>query len=345
MSKKWSSNDKMQRLHESFRSFLKEDDKALLSERETVPMDTGMDLNTWMNKELEDLPTPPISALDAQALDDIDHGASEYDGDPDDDKIQNSDEATQIEFSSLYASQNEIGTLQSLRNTMGGDPDQSGLKYDGIDWGDPNTLLKAMSTPSYLFNFNSPIVAANVKEGHVILDGHHRWSQAFMVNPNGKINAVGFSAPNLTADDMLQALHLGVYAVADQAGVKAAKGGNLLADAVDGEIDKYFNQAARKVNPESFQLDPENGVSPYVAAFMKWKGISDPQQGHTAAKAYALEAVNLMKGRVVTGAPKRTKMPQTDVEVNPGATPQAVGAALASGEVNHETPYRKQGGQ
>lgn len=341
MSKKWSSNDKMQRLHESFRSFLKEDDKALLSERETVPMDTGMDLGTWMDKELKDLPSPPISALDTQALDDIEHGGAEHDGDADDDKIQSSNEATALSFGSLYASQNEIGVKQSLRNTMAG---VNGMEWDGIDWGDPNWLIKAMSTEGYLFNFKNPIVAASVKEGNVILDGHHRWSQAFMINPGGQINAVGFGASHLSADDMLQALHLGIYAVSDQANIKPAKGGNLLAGGVEGAIDQYFAASERKVNPESLQPD-QNGVPPYVAAVMKVQGISDPQQGLAAAKAYALEAIDKMSGQVVAGAPKRTKMPQTDVEVNPGATPAAVAGALKTGDVNHETPYRKQGGQ
>ena len=246
MSKKWSSNDKMQRLHESFRSFLKEDGKTLLSERETVPMDTGMDLGTWMDKELKDLPSPPISVLDTDALADITHGGVEYDGEVDDDKIATKGSVDHLSFASLKASQNEIGMAQALRNTMAGG---NGMKWDGIDWGDPNWLLEAMSSEGYSFQFTDPIVYASTSDGDVILDGHHRWSQAFMINPTGKINRVGFAASHLSADDMLQALHLGIYAGARKADIKPAKGGNLLGGSgVEAEILKYFNASERKVS-------------------------------------------------------------------------------------------------
>jgi len=292
----------------------------------------GLNLDQWMDKTLPGLPSPPIQALDPAEIPNIVKGLD--DGSEDDDRQMSLDVDGDIPFDKLFASQNEVGMAQSLRNTMSG---VNGLEWDAIDWGDPIYIANAMKKPGFTFKFKSPIVVAVTSDGAVILDGHHRWSQAMMLQPNGQINVVGFNAPNMSADDVLQALHLGIYAVSGQADVKAAKGGNLF-NATAADIEGYMNASERKVNPESFKIDP-NGVAPYVAAYMKVKGISDPTQGQDAAVQYALKAVKAGRGRIIAGAPKRTTMPQTDPEVNPGATPKAVADALKTGKVDYASPH------
>tara|TARA_Y100000310_G_C20512520_1_gene729558 strand:- start:31 stop:1008 length:978 start_codon:yes stop_codon:yes gene_type:complete len=291
-----------------------------------------MDIDQWMDQKLTDLPSPPISAMADEELPDITQGLN--DGDPRDDLVIKGGVSGDVSFDNLLASQNEVGMAQSLRNTMAG---VNGMEWDGIDWGDPAYIANAMKTPGFTFKFNDPIVIAETADGSVILDGHHRWSQAMMLQPAGKINVVGFNASPMSADDVLQALHLGIYAVAGQANIKPAKGGNLFG-ASAADIEGYMNGSERKVDPQSFKADP-NGVAPYVAAYMQVNGISDPVEGQAAAVEYALKAIKAIAGRIVAGAPKRTKMPQTDVKVNPKATPAAVAAALDTGKVNYATPH------
>ena len=290
------------------------------------------DLEQWMDATLDTLSTPPISDLDPSAIPDIVAGLD--DGKPNDDKSIKFDLQGDASFADLKASQNEVGMAQSLRNTMAG---VNGMEWDGIDWGDPEWLVGAMGQKGYIFKFKSPIVIANTNDGAVVLDGHHRWSQATMINPTGKINVVGFTAP-VSADDMLQALHLGIYAVAGQAKTKPAKGGNLF-KASSQDIKAYMDASKRKVNPQTLKEDP-NGVAPYVAAFMKVNNISDVEQGTNGAIKYALKAIQTMSQRIVAGAPSREKMPQTDVSVNPKADPVAVANALKTGDVNYADPIK-----
>jgi hypothetical protein len=314
----------MKLIMEGWRKFVNTD--------ETKRLDEEMSLDQWMDQKLTDLPSPPITALDDEGLGDITQGLA--DGDDADDLVIRSGDPGDISFGDLWASQNEVGMAQSLRNTMAG---VNGMEWDGIDWGDPAYIANAMKTAGFSFQFKSPIVTAKTSDGSVILDGHHRWSQAMMLQPAGQINAVGFDASTMSADDVLQALHLGIYAVAGQAKVKPAKGGNLF-NATAADIEGYLNSSERKVDPQSFQADP-NGAAPYVAAYMKVNGISDPVAGQAAAVQYALKAVKAVRGRVVAGAPKRTKMPQTDPTVNPKATPSAVADALTTGKVNYASPH------
>ena len=303
-------------------------EKRILSE------DPAAELDAWMRKPLTGLPTPPIDGLSDKAKDMITRGSTDADGSAPDDLAIKPGISGDIPFSKLKASQSEIGSAQSLRNTMTG---ADGTEWDGIDWGDPKWLVGQMSSASPTFTFTSPIVVAKTSDGFVVLDGHHRWSQAMMINPQGKINVVGFDASTMSADDVLQALHLGIYAVSGQAKIKPAKGTNLL-DGGAGEIRMYMGKSERKVNPQTLEPDP-NGLPPYVAALMKVKGIEDSQQGITAAEEYTKKAISVMASRIVKGAPPRTKMPQTDVKVNPGATPAAVSRKLKSGTINYAAPF------
>jgi hypothetical protein len=304
------------------------------------------ELGAWMKKKLTDLPVPPISALSPDALELSTLADPEHDGSQEDDAIIKGGIRGAIPFSGLKASQNEVGAAQSLRNTMAG---INGMEWDGIHWGDIKYLIQQMATESPTFEFKNPIVVAKTSDGFVVLDGHHRWSQAMMINPNGKINAVGFDASGMTADNVLQALHLGIYKVTrnlkppGQAKTKAAKGGNLFT-AGPGLIMTKLKETApeARVNPETLKLDPE-GIPPYVAAVMRTSKppITDVAEGYAAAEAYAKKAIQSIAASVVDGAPARTKMPQTDVKVNPGATPKAVGDEIEAGDVNYAPPYIK----
>ena len=347
---KWSSNKKDQLIFEGWRRFLNEEKKSKAVDealadyipgtsarkmKKAVGAEEEGELATWMKSSLKNLPTPPIDALSpgAKAL----AKKGDDDGSQDDDKQIKSGVSGDISFTKLKASQSEIGSAQSLRNTMTG---ADGTEWDGIDWGDPKWLLAQMKSPSPTFTFSNPIVVAQTSDGFVVLDGHHRWSQAMMINPKGKINVVGFNASAISADDVLQALHLGIYAVADQAKIKPAKGTNLL-DGGIGEIRGWMDKSERKVDPQTLKPDPK-GLPPYVAVIMKLKGITDPKEGVDAAVAYATDAIKTMAKSIVPGSPPRTKMPQTDVGVNPGATPAAVAKQLSTGAVNYAPPY---GGQ
>lgn len=84
--------------------------------------------------------------------------------------VSMSSSAVSIPVSQLKPSQNEIGLSNSLAYAL-------------------------KSDCSYCFNDpfivkNTPIVTYN---GEYVIDGHHRWSQAYMINPDANISAVNFT--------------------------------------------------------------------------------------------------------------------------------------------------------
>ncbi len=62
-----------------------------------------------------------------------------------------------------------------------------------------------------LAKFNNPVMAAECKEGLMIIDGHHRWSQIYVCNPTSKIKCVILKGTkNISADDVLQMVHVAI---------------------------------------------------------------------------------------------------------------------------------------
>ena len=290
------------------------------------------DLYAWMKNPLSAQGADPTAKLSGSAKFLVSKG--EEDGDSSDDSTITPGGLQDISVDKIQASQNEVGKEQSLANVMTG---VDGMAFDGIDYGDVNWLIDAMK-PGAKITFKDALLGAKTEDGMVVLDGHHRWSQAFMINPTAQVN-VEVAKSNLSADDTLQAVHLAILAKTGASKTKGAKGGNLFA-ANESDVAGYLNAPKRKVDPKTGE-DSDTGIAPYIYAVMKTKNITDPVEGKKAAIAYAMEAIKKCAATVVPGAPSRDSMPQADGKLN---AIDAKGAfdALGSGEVNFSPPYRKE---
>ena len=293
------------------------------------------ELEAWMDTPLASLPQHPAESLSDEAQKLATQGDETVDGSASDDTIiagGGGEDAKPL--AGLKASQNEVGMKQSLANVLEG----KNATWDGIDWGDVKWLIDAMK-PGATITFAAALLGATTSDGNVVLDGHHRWSQATMVNPDAKVNIILSDASGMSADDVLKAVHLAILKKTGQAKTKAAKGGNLF-NASEADVRGHLAASARKVDPETHEPS-DDGVAPYIAAVMKVNDITDVEEGTTASVERVLQAIESLSGRIVGGAPDRTKMPQADNETNPLSGADAT-AALDSGGVNYEAPFIKE---
>lgn len=97
--------------------------------------------------------------------------------------------------------------VKNLRPTQS----QIGLA-DSLGWVSKNKPQQAGETASgAVADVGGPIITAN---GEFIVDGHHRWSQVYLLNPNASIPAVNFQiAGNPDAKKVLKLTQLAIAAV------------------------------------------------------------------------------------------------------------------------------------
>ena len=297
-------------------------------------LDAHEEIEDFMKTPLKKQPDNPAEKLSPDARE-ILKKPDEDGNDKDDKEIGGAAGSTPTAASSLSASQNEVGEKQSLNDVCMGQAN----KYDGPDYTDVNFYIASMKQGASI-TFKSPILAAQTADGLVILDGHHRWSKASMINPTAMLNVEIAQAPSLKADEVLRAVHLTILAKTGTDKTIPAVGNNLF-DTKPGVVEKLFDSSQTKVNPETLERDP-NGVAPYVAAVMKTSNppITDPAEGKKKAVERVME--NITKLSKVGDAPPRGKMPQPD-PYNPDANPISGGdviKALAAGEVNWNSPTK-----
>lgn len=297
--------------------------------------DEADDLKKWMDTPLKTLGAEPTNKLTDPAIPLVKKGSE--DGNAEDDKvIKPAGGVENIDLQSLKASQNEVGMEQSLENVMIG----TNATWDGINWGDVNWLVTNMA-PGATIIFKSPILGAKTKDGMVVLDGHHRWSQAFMVNPLAKVNVVLADASTLTADQTLKAVHLAILAKTGASKTKGPKGGNLFR-AGDANVKEYLDKCKIKVDPKTGKLS-EKGVAPYIAAVMQIQNITDPIAGEAAAIKRVMQSIAVCASKQITSAPSRDTMPQADGDSSSPTNAINAKDALAlldTGTINYNPPFK-----
>jgi len=168
----------------------------------------------------------------------------------------------------LLPSQENIGAKQSLSNVAFGGGYTQG---DGFDMSADDVGGAAYVKGSGYKYFTNPVMAARCKEGIMIIDGHHRWSQVMMLNPEATCDCVileGTAA--ISSDDILQMVHVAIAEVA--AGV-VIKGEEMGQDAEARPTEKGNQKDVRKAAKKSFSpvkdkdgdfvYDEEEGLSTY----------------------------------------------------------------------------------
>lgn len=176
-----------------------------------------------------------------------------------------------------------VGTMKPTQNEVVLD---ESLRYSLKD---PMTAKLCLSGEVVAVSGKSIVTAGN---GKFVIDGHHRWSQVYCINPDAKIKAL-----DLPIEDPMKALkatHIGVAAQIKKISKSTGGGVNLFT----------INEAALK----KYVVDT---ITDQVVQVFKTAGKGDSPE---SIADYVWGNVELLKknSNPVQGAPKRDIMPQTD---------------------------------
>lgn len=133
--------------------------------------------------------------------------------------------------------------------------------------------------------------------GKYIVDGHHRWSQVYAINPKASIKALDIGDTSSPAA-ALKSTQLGIAASSGNVPVQSVQGTNLLEidkSSLEAYINKVMTPEVLNVFKEFKLANDNSGVIEYI-----WKNIESMKK----------------TSMPVQGAPKRDFMPQTDTAPN-----------------------------
>jgi hypothetical protein len=196
-----------------------------------------------------------------------------------------------ISAEELIPTQSEIGVEESMVSILNN------------NYGNLDSILDGVA------KFNSPIVTLN---GKYIIDGHHRWSQAYLANPEVKIPSYDMKS-TIEPLQALKAVHIAIAADTKELPLSSAKGINLY-QMKRQDVLKYVKNF---LTESSLRLYSEHGhgKKPIEVAEYLWKNVQSMQKNN----------------RPISGAPKRTSMPQTGDSKN-------YDDLLKRGIINFKTP-------
>jgi hypothetical protein len=253
------------------------------------------------------------------------------DGDLDDDKISIS--PGNVKIAGLIPTQNEVVWGKSVPFAL--ERPKMFEKYytsDGpFNVGPPN---------------NNAIVTLN---GKYIMDGHHRWSSLFCVNPNASMATFNITAADIDPLEMLNLMQASILKYSG--GIPSAKGGgtNLFEIGKEGIATGVF-KILKKNSHLAGQYKEMNFLSSGGSAVEAAGVVSEGETLNAVAKQligiYTKNIAQMQaNNKPVGGASARPSMPQTD---NPdgsnvvagGATPAAL-APLTKGTIDHASPFKK----
>jgi hypothetical protein len=289
---KWTSYPKSQLITENWRKFVNEEETSPAVSAFIKGQDKGLEDYTALLKQIAS--DPEFRKL-AYA------GKRDAQG-PGDEALTVTD-GTPVAAKDLTPTQMDIDMEKSLGDQMKN------------RWDPPSTesaLQQVVTMPSP--GGQIPLLTYNNK---YILDGHHRWSQVMMTNPEGMMTVSNLTGPALQDEEAaLKATQLAIAALAGNVETKGTKI-NLL-----------------NFPPEAMAEYVRKNIAPEVLELLvKYKKISSPDV-EEAVKYYVgnLAAVQAKP----PGEFSRIKgMPQADES---GTTQAAVNTALKSGNVNFADP-------
>lgn len=206
----------------------------------------------------------------------------------------------------MLPTQAEIGFGNSLDDIVND-------KYGAID----SAFSEPVKMPSP--DGKVPVLTARIGSDVVILDGHHRWSLCFMINPDAKMACDIMETPTgFKAADALKIMQLAIGVEAGKVVTKPFEGKDLMATPTE-EVIKYI-------------LD--NIGEKEVAKFSKYKSELNSKEAIAKYIGESHKKIVKMKGPF-----PRTIMPQAGKS---GVSQDDVNTALEKGEINFNTPYKKE---
>tara|TARA_B100001123_G_scaffold369746_1_gene431646 strand:+ start:8484 stop:9353 length:870 start_codon:yes stop_codon:yes gene_type:complete len=280
------------KLFENFRNFVKEDAAA---DFEKAGEKGLYDYTSFLKKVAKDPDFQKIAR------------AGKTDGEPSD-EVVTVDEGGVVPIASLYATQSEIGLLKSLEDQM---VNRYGLTEIALGLKGTPIVMTDESGPVPLFVWNNKY----------ILDGHHRWSQIMMTNPEADVKIDSMSGPALkSAEDALKMTQLAIAIVAQNVVTAPLTGANLMTMGTD-EVMKFV---------------AENITDEVLGLLVEAKKIPEPSK-EVAAQYYGRNHKIIQKRR---GKFEREKgMPQAGKSGGEGGQDK-VNKALGTGAVNYSNPQK-----
>lgn len=154
---------------------------------------------------------------------------------------------------------------------------------------DPITLTKCLNGNGV--TIKGPIVSFRRK---YIIDGHHRWSQIYVVNPKATVLSVDLTLGTANPLKVLYAVQMAIAAKVKNVPIANVQGTNLF-KASKSDILSFVKST---IKPEIESL------------FVSYKVVKDKSE----IPEYIWSNVELMRStsKPVSGAPERNHMPQTD---------------------------------
>jgi len=233
----------------------------------------------------------------------LQHGLK--DGEPNDEKVQITEMA--IPVTKLKPTQNEIDINGSLKWAIA-----------SVD-----SLMNLLSDDVKVLG--KPIVTAN--NGTLVIDGHHRWSQAYCINPEAKMKAINLNIQGASAGAYLKVTQMAIAVDIKKVPTQTVQGINLLDSSLSKEtiLNYVLNKAPKQVLIECANKNSElyKAIQAKIGGSVNAKPQSLQEQDADANSIQAganlltqLIYNNVLKMRKtsqpVKPASKRDFMPQTD---------------------------------
>ena len=223
--------------------------------------------------------------------------AGRWDGSKDDEKLEF--EAPKfVSVKQLIPTQNEIDMSKSASYQLSGK--------------DPNTknILEGKSV-----TIVSPIV---ILDNKYVIDGHHRWSQVYLMNPDAKIEVMNINSKKKVGPiTILKAVQMSIAAATGKVPTAKVEGKNLMV-VPEKECKEYLTEHISDVTldlmKETKKAEDKESAVEYI-----WKNIEE-MRAHNAP---------------IENAPSRDVMPQTDTDSSDKWKKR-----LEAGKINYLPKYR-----
>ena len=230
--------------------------------------------------------------------------AGRDDGRPDDERITFPRSAVSIPVRDLLPTQREIDVDNSLAWQMGAQPGSAQLQH----------ILNGRAVA-----LKGPILTLN---GGFVVDGHHRWSQVYCINPDATVSCMDIrTRDRVDPVDFLKAVQMAIAVTTRSIPQERVRSQNLML--IDRQrFDAYVHRGQGSLTGFSGMTEhfwqSIGADGPEHAASLVWSNVREMQSGN----------------RPIGGAPERSDMPQTDsVLTNP-----TFRRVMQSGDINYEEP-------
>ena len=213
-----------------------------------------------------------------------------------------------LKTSSLVPTQNVVVVSNSLDNLVNGyfvTKDKSG-----------ESLQNAIDYTNY-FAGDAPVPQPFVYQAggkNYIIDGHHRWSQAYCMNPYGTLKCTVVSGPDISADTALKNFQaaIAVDEATKQLPVGSGSGKNLFEVNVQ-ELGKTVAPMTEETANKIVAVGKDSEAFKHIIPKIK-EAFSKGSENLQTAKALLVSNALTLKKRVTPGTNDREIMPQANIK-------------------------------